>query len=195
MASQELEDELYPRRRQLNAHDLAREGERLRPGDTLTLDVRAPGNLHLGVIDAVADGARSGIVGTVKPPRDMMAAAFASLSSAGFERLMARTGWQAPTPHELVCEVEFERRGAEWPDLCVHPVDALLMAGLELSAESEAELRHICDEPITLAPEHQPPRPRDFTPSERAGLAAIFTLVVVVLICIFAALYSSKGSP
>jgi hypothetical protein len=54
--------------------------------------------------------------GSVRPPEDMMAVARVELSEPGFERLMEITAGTAPTPMQLVREVEFERVGHYPPE-------------------------------------------------------------------------------
>jgi hypothetical protein len=51
-------------------------------------------------------------VGTSCPPLDMVGAAEASLSTAGFQDLMHQTGGAPPTPEQLCAAVEQERRAS-----------------------------------------------------------------------------------
>lgn len=50
-----------------------------------------------------------GLVGSVRPPTDMIDAARKSLSEAGFNDLIAQTGGAPPTSAQLVAAVELER--------------------------------------------------------------------------------------
>lgn len=56
------------------------------------------------------------LVGEVRPPANMVEAARASLTRAGFEELLRTTEGKAPTSAQLVAAVEAERaRGVSAP--------------------------------------------------------------------------------
>lgn len=55
------------------------------------------------------------MTGMVTPPADLMAAARASLSEAGFARLMEVTSGETPTPRQIAREADFEAYG-KYPD-------------------------------------------------------------------------------
>lgn len=73
------------------------------------------------------------LAGSVRPPEDMMAVARAELSADGFARLMDVTAGEAPTPHQLVREVEYEREGRYPPEAPAPLTNAKL---LRLQTES-----------------------------------------------------------
>jgi hypothetical protein len=67
------------------------------------------------------------LTGAVTPPTNMMDAARASLSEAGFANLMARTGGRAPTPAELVEFADAERQAGVVPPYLIGTSAALAL--------------------------------------------------------------------